>query len=101
MRVSPPMMRPDSILQIASIVGCRSVAVTTTDHTTFFVFSASPRALCLTGRGTLSRIVHLSDFGLAFPTGPVFLMKFHEAHRAFDSLLLGFQFELRVSPNDL
>src|ERR1700680_4143270 len=44
---------------------------------------------------------YLSNLGLALPSRPVFLVKFHEAHRSFDRLLLRFQFKLRITANNL
>src|SRR6267154_1613103 len=43
---------------------------------------------------------HLANFGFAFPSGPVLLMKLHEGDGALDGLLLGIQLELRVAADN-
>src|SRR5947208_14460991 len=39
----------------------------------------------------------LANLGLALPSRPVFFVKFHEAHRSFDRLLLRLQLKLRIA----
>jgi hypothetical protein len=43
----------------------------------------------------------LAYLGLALPTRPVFLVKFHKGHGRFDRFLLRFEFKLRISADDL
>src|SRR3974390_2718097 len=52
-------------------------------------------------RLTIERVEHGTDFGFAFPAGPVFAMQLHEADRAFDRLFLRFQIKLSVAADDL
>src|SRR5882724_11034514 len=42
----------------------------------------------------------LTNFGLAFPAGPVFLMKFHEARRPFDRFFFRLQLKDGITAND-
>src|SRR6202165_4324369 len=113
-RFSPAMSLGDSILQTASIARCVSVAGIATDHIIFnpsaeagnlrAMSSASPSRctrplLCLGSE--IFRPEHLANLGLALPDRPVFLVKFHEAHRGFDRLFLRFQLKLRVAANNL
>src|SRR5690348_5447983 len=126
-RVSPAISLGDSILQTASMVRCISVAATATDHTIFdrlpqveapsgrersgsplpkfrseardpsFSIFLIPRSGLLLLGTELLWPEHLAHLGLAFPTRPVFLVQFHEAHRTFDCLFLRFQFKLGVA----
>src|SRR5438128_9102177 len=43
---------------------------------------------------------NLANFGFALPTGPVLPMKFHEALRAFDGFLFGFEVENGEAADD-
>src|SRR5712691_3390530 len=103
-RARPAMILADSILQIASIARCVSVAVTATHHTIFNppvqgpVHRYARELLCF---GTeVFRPVHLANLGLAFPARPVFLVKFHEAQRSLDRLFLRFQVKDCDTAND-
>src|SRR5882757_4184620 len=107
MRVSPAMMRADSMRQTASMARWVSVEVTDTHHTIFKTFvqggwgrtdygpilpSWGAAVLHPYGaaplKGGLYRLwfavgevfgaEHLADFGFAFPSGPMFLVKLHE-----------------------
>src|SRR6266403_1692343 len=42
----------------------------------------------------------LANLGLALPSRPVFFVKFHEAYRSFDRLLLRLQFKLRIAADN-
>ena len=111
------MMWADSMRQTASMALWVAVEVTATHHTIFksFVqanrgsrrnarrFSCSLKEESLLRRDpatahfqvplrfAMSEVFgteHLANFGLAFPAGPVFFVKFHELHRTFDGFLL-------------
>src|SRR5437016_3449999 len=43
---------------------------------------------------------HLADFGFAFPAGPVLFVKFHEADRRVDGLLLCLELKLGIATDD-
>src|SRR6266436_7038431 len=130
MRVSPAMMRADSMRQTASMALWVAVEVTATHHTIFKTFTQADRGAplnarcfswCLEKESLLqcdpaiahfevslrfatSEVFgpeHLANLRLAFPAGPVFFVKFHELHRAFDGILFGFQLELRVASDNL
>jgi hypothetical protein len=47
------------------------------------------------------RAKHLANFGLAFPSGPMMLVKLHELHRALDGFFFRGQLEYCVAANDL
>jgi hypothetical protein len=98
MRVRPAISLGDSIRQTASMVRWMSrlisADVTAIDHTTFGLFaqagrgargysaSVSPATVLFSFlAGKFSRLKHLTNFGLAFPPRPMFLMKLHKAHR--------------------
>src|SRR5712664_2327195 len=113
-RARPAMSRADSIFQTASIARCVSVAVTATHHTIFNTSAqagtlhamncASTRPLCATALRFGSKVLrpeHLANLGLPLPARPIFLVKFHEAHRGRDRLFLRFQLKLRVSTDNL
>src|SRR6266567_4665402 len=111
-RARPAMILADSILQIASIARCVSVAVTATQSHHLQSARASLRARRLHVRGHryargllcfgtgVFRPVHLANLGLAFPARPVFLVKFHEAQRSLDRLFLRFQVKDCDTAND-
>src|ERR1700676_5513489 len=90
-RVRPAMSLGDSILHTASIVRCVSVAVTAPDHITFRLSAQDgtlrlasallSRRLPLSVLSEILRPEDLTNFGLAFPSRPVFLVKAHEVHR--------------------
>src|SRR5229473_639844 len=117
MRVRPAMILADSIRQTASMARCVRVDVTATHHTIFKSFAQADRARAanaLARRGgwwedvilwfATSKVIgteHFANLGFAFPAGPVFFVKFHELHRAFDGFLFGFQLELCVAANNL
>ena len=47
------------------------------------------------------RTEYLADLGLALPSRPVFLVKFHEALCAFDGLFFRLQLKDRIPADDL
>src|SRR5216683_1517513 len=109
-RVRPAMILADSILQTASMARWVSVDVTATHHIIFNSpaqyrsgrdsFLAVIGALLCPGRAVL-RTVHLANLGLAFPSRPVLLVKFHEALRPFDRFLFRLQLKLRIPADNL
>src|SRR5260370_17407364 len=52
------------------------------------------------GWGEGLRSEYRGNPGSPFPPRPVFPVKFHEADRPFDRLLLRFQFKLRIAADD-
>src|SRR5258708_6327164 len=57
----------------------------------------------LTLWGAVSEVVrpeHLTNFGLALPARPVFLVQFHEAYRPFDRLCFRLQIELCIAADN-
>src|SRR6266850_8041007 len=52
-------------------------------------------------RNEVFRTEHLANLGFAFPSGPVFLVKFHEELRAFDRLFFRLQVKLRIPADNL
>src|SRR5580692_5466309 len=55
----------------------------------------------LAGLREVVRLEDLPYLGLALPSRPVFLVKFHEAYRSLDRLLFRVQLELRVASDNL
>src|ERR1700730_11348526 len=113
-RVSPAMIRPDSIRQTASIARCVGVVVTATHHTILRSFAQAiagavesnfvrrwKKSLRLASGREVFRPEHLANLSLALPTRPVFLVQLHKTHRALDRLLFRFQFKLRVAADNL
>src|SRR3984893_2818476 len=113
-RARPAMSRGDSILHTASIARCVSVA-TAADHImlgsecassgqfakqSVSELSALPPRPLIDALREVFRPEYLANLGLAFPSRPVFPVKFHEADRPFDRLLLRFQFKLRIAADD-
>src|SRR6202521_6400412 len=47
------------------------------------------------------RLEHLANLGLAFPSRPVFFVKFHKVPRPFDRLCFRLQFKLRIPADNL
>src|SRR5262249_18544774 len=47
------------------------------------------------------RLEHLTNFGLALPTWPIFFVEFHEADCRLDCLLFRLQFKLGVAADNL
>ena len=96
MRVSPAMMRADSILQTASMARWVSVDVTATHHTIFnrlvqaglSLLGHSPSRELLSFGSEVFRPQDLANFGFALPPRPVFLVKFHEAQSSLERLFL-------------
>src|SRR5215470_5294507 len=115
MRVRAAMILADSIRQTASMARWVGVDMTAAHHTTFPLGAQatignrnSAPAGSLPRKKALLRLgcevfgpEHLTDLRFALPTGPVFLVELHEAHRALDCLLLRLQFKLRVPADDL
>src|SRR5260370_24649405 len=46
-------------------------------------------------------LVHLANFGLTLPAGPMYFVKFHEARRRFDRFFFRLQLKLRIPADNL
>src|ERR1700730_12029552 len=102
MRVRPAIIRADSMRQTASMVRWVAVEVTTPYHTTSALSAQVKRAgnsALYFARGIIWP-VHRANFGLAFPTGPVFFVQLHELNRSMYCFFLGVQFKLCVAADD-
>src|SRR5260370_35230621 len=95
------------MLQTASMALCGWVAVTATHHIIFnllaqararsgYMFAAILNPVILCFGSAVFRPEHLTNFGFAFPSLPLFPVKFHEARRRFDRLFFRLQLKRRI-----